>query len=102
LKGRRTQLNYRRDPDVLKCRYFNKDFQVEIKEIGSKGLALLISRWLDLGSGLTPMDTKWRVHLARDKAAEVGKLGEAEDMRLRFKSESDLSQDSLSRQNAHT
>ena len=46
------------------------------------------------------MDTRWRVHIARDKAAEIGKLGEAGDVRLRFESEPGPSQDSLSCQNA--
>jgi hypothetical protein len=100
LEPRRTEFECRICPDVLKCRYCNTDFQVEIKDFGDEGLALVITKWLDLGSGLTPMDTRWRVHLARDKAAELGALGEAGDVRLRFESEPGLSQDSLSCQNA--
>ncbi|KAI9874312.1 MAG: hypothetical protein M1830_009893 [Pleopsidium flavum] len=100
LEPPRTEFECRVRPDVLKCRFCNTDFQVEIKDCGDEGLALVVTKWLDLGSGLTPMDTRWRVHLARDKAAEIGALGEAGDVRLRFESERGLSQDSLSCQNA--
>jgi hypothetical protein len=73
---------------------------LEIKKIADKDLALVITTWLDLGSGSTPMGTRWRVHLARDKAAEIGKSGEAGDIRLRFEGEPGLWQDTLSCQNA--
>jgi hypothetical protein len=67
LDGRCTELDCRVDPDVRRCRYCNTDFQVEIKEIGEKDLALVITKWLDLGSGSTPMGTRWRAHLAEPK-----------------------------------
>lgn len=100
LKLRRTGPEYRAGADVTKCRFCNTDFQVEIKDFGDEGLALVVTKWLDLGPGLTPMDTRWRVHLARDSEAEIGALGEAGDVRLRFESERGLSQDALSCQNA--
>lgn len=100
LEAPRTGSECREWPDVLKRRYRNTDFQVETKELGDQGLALVITKWLDLGPGLTPKDTRWRVHIARDKAAEIGRLGHAGDIRLRFESEPGLSQDSLSRRNA--
>lgn len=87
-------------PDVLKCRHCNTDFEVAIKELGEQGLALVITKWLDLGSGLTPEDTRWRFHLPRLTDPEIGKAGQAGDIRLRFESELGLSQDSLSSQNA--
>lgn len=87
-------------PDVRKCRYCNVDFQLEIKDFGGEGLALVVTKWLDLGSGLTPMDTRWRVHIGRDRDAEIGALGEAGDVRMRFEREPGLSLDSLSSQNA--
>ena len=100
LKRHRTESACWADSEVLKCRYCNIDFQVEIKEVDDEGTALVITKWLDLGSGLTPMDTRWRVHLARDRDAEIGKSRKAGDIRLRFESEPGLSQDSLSCQNA--
>lgn len=100
LKPRRTEYEYQAGPDVSKCRFCNTDFQIEIKDFGDEGLALVVTKWLDLGSGLTPMDTRWRVHLARDSDAEIGALGEVGDVRLRFESERGLSQDALSCQNA--
>lgn len=100
LKRHHTESVCRLDSEVLKCRYCNIDFQVQIKEVGNEGTALVITKWLDLGPGLTPMDTTWRVHLARDRDAEIGKSRKAGAIRLRFESEPGLSQNSLSHQNA--
>lgn len=100
LEGRGTDVDSRGHPDVLKCCYCNMDFKVEIKEVGDEGLALVFSKWLDLGSGLTPTNTKWGVHNDRDADAEIGKSGEAGAVRLRFESQPGLSHDSLSCQNA--
>lgn len=87
-------------PEVLKCQDCNTDFQIEIKDFADQGLALVVTKWLDLGSGLTPMDARWTVHIGSGKAAELGTLGTAGDVRLRFESETGLSQDTLSCQNA--
>jgi hypothetical protein len=95
-----TEFECRVSPDVLECRYCNMDFQVEIKKVGDEELALVITKWLDLGSGLTPMDPMWRAHLGSHRAAERAKVGEAGVIRLRFESEPGPSLDSLSRQNA--
>ncbi len=91
-----TDLDVRVDSNVFKCRYCNTDFQVEVEEVGGQGPASIITKWLDLGSGWTPMDIRWKVHVARDKAAGIGKLGEAGDIRWRFESEPGPSRDALS------
>ena len=100
LKPGRTESEDRVCPKVLKCRYCNTDFQIETKQLRNEGLALVITTWLDLGPGLTPMDIKWRVHRASPKIPDIGVLDMPGDVRLRFESEPGLSQDSLSCQNA--
>ena len=41
------------------CRLCNLLFQLEILDTTSDGLAIVITKWLDLGSGLIPLDCKW-------------------------------------------
>jgi hypothetical protein len=98
--GGRAESDCRVHADVFKCRHCNMEFQVEIRALGNEGLALVITKWLDLGSELTPRDIRWGTHLHRLKDEEIGLLGEAGDTRLRFEIESGLSQDELACRNA--
>ncbi|KAL1986327.1 hypothetical protein VTN96DRAFT_9565 [Rasamsonia emersonii] len=83
---------------VFKCHFCNIDFQITIREYDG-GLAMVVTKWLDLGSGLTPDDTRWRVHCGRDWHVEPGALREAGTLRQRFENEFGPSQDLLSHQN---
>lgn len=85
--------------EVRRCPSCNTHFQVEVKDLGGEGIALVITKWLDLGSGLTPTDPKWKAHLPAVTRVERLSPDEAGDVRLRFESEPGLSQDDLSRQN---
>lgn len=95
LEDRRTELSCRVYPDFLPGRYFNTDYQMETKEIDDNGLAMFITEWLDLGSGPGPVDSRCRVRFGREKATEIGKLGQAGDIRLRFECRLGPSQDPL-------
>lgn len=44
------------------CKQCNTDYQLELHFLGQNDLALVITRWLNLGAGLTPEDPQWRVH----------------------------------------
>ena len=85
---------------VKKCRHCNTDFQIEIRRLIGEGLALVITKWLDLGSGLTPMDIKWAYYRTIDRSPEIDESQIPGDVRLLFESEPGLSHDSLSSQNA--
>jgi len=39
------------------------EFQIGSKDFGSSGVALVVTRWSDLGEGLTPLDPTWESHL---------------------------------------
>lgn len=43
------------------CRYCNTDARIEIRELGSY-VALILTTWINLGSGLTPDDRRWKIH----------------------------------------
>lgn len=43
------------------CQICNTDYQIEISEFDSK-IALIITRWVNLGRGLTPDHPMWKIH----------------------------------------
>jgi hypothetical protein len=38
------------------------DFEIDIRDLGMRGTALVVTRWINLGAGLTPYDKKWQGH----------------------------------------
>ena len=48
---------------LTKCQKCPTEFQVDIKEFQGYGVAVVITRWLDLGQGFPPLDLKSRSHL---------------------------------------
>ena len=81
---------------VHKCRECKTDFQVEIRMVGDEGLGLVITKWIDLGSGLTPKDAVW---IQYRKIPGIRGSGVPGNVRLRFDSEPGLSHDDLSSRN---
>ena len=89
-------------PNFLNCRSCKFVFQLEVLDTVSDGLAVVITKWLDLGSGLTPMDPKWR---GLAGAFQVGhqesrQAGEAEQCMMDFEKEEELVQQALTARNA--
>lgn len=87
--------------DLLTCRYCNTDIQIERKKFDDERLALIVTKWLDLGSGLTLKDIRWTAHSDHflGGSTPLHPSGAAGNIRLRFENEPGLSQDTLSRQN---
>ena len=100
LGSRYTSIKSPISTSIKKCRRCNTDFQIEIRALGDEGLALVTSKWLDLGSGLTPTDIKWNYYRYEDRSSIIDASVVPGDVRLLFESEPGLSQDSLSSQNA--
>jgi hypothetical protein len=38
-------------------------FSIDIKSFGERGTALILTKWINLGAGFTPLDEKWQSHL---------------------------------------
>jgi hypothetical protein len=55
------------------CTSCHTDYKLEVKEYGTECLALLITKWLDLGSGHRFNDPKWKAHVHYN--CEVGQVG---------------------------
>ena len=39
------------------------DYQVGIRDLGSDGVALVVTKWMDDGEGLMPREGKWEAHV---------------------------------------
>ena len=90
-----------REPKRRKCRRCKFEYQLEVLDTGSDGLAIVITRWLDLGSGLTPSDPKWRFHtesVGQDDG--IDHAGNAERCRLEFEKEEGLGHHAITLRNA--
>ncbi|KAJ5116471.1 hypothetical protein N7456_000819 [Penicillium angulare] len=46
-----------------KCRKCNTEYEIQVREANTDDVTLTITRWADLGPGLTPKDMRWRSHL---------------------------------------
>lgn len=71
-------------PELRRCHYCTTDYKVDIKEHGEESLALVITKWLDLGSGATPDDTRWNCHLPFFFDTSLGAHHLLGDSRSRF------------------
>lgn len=73
--------------DKGRCEECNTLWQIEIRNMGQKDVCLVLTRWLDLGPGLSPDDDRGRCH--NDHEFEVN-LAEHEkaDSRKRFGNDS--------------
>lgn len=60
------------DNNFFKCRMCGIDYQPQIRRCGDDGLALVITKWLDLGTGKIPMGFEWKRHLGISLIPEVG------------------------------
>ena len=98
----RTRSERPREPKRHWCRRCDFVFQLEVLDTGSDGLAIVITQWLDLGSGLTPMDRKWRVLTAAlvDGYDVKDHASEAERYRLDFEKREGLAQQAITLRNA--
>ena len=90
-----------RGPKRRTCRRCKLVYQLEVLDTGSDGLAIVITNWLDLGSGLTPLDQKWRVLMGRTLGDDgTDHAGDAEKCRLKFEKEEGLKQHAITLRNA--
>jgi hypothetical protein len=44
---------------LKQCNYCTTEYQVDLQECGQPGVAVIITKWLDLGEGRTVLDPKW-------------------------------------------
>ena len=44
---------------LLKCRHCEIESQLKLQDFGSESMAVIVTKWLDQGFGLTPTDIRW-------------------------------------------
>ena len=96
-----TGLEGPREPKRRICRRCQLLYQLEVLTAGNDGLAIVITKWLDLGSGLTPLDPKWRfLSEYAPRADGIDHAGDAERCRLDFEKEEGLKHHGITLRNA--
>ena len=60
------------DNIFFKCRMCAIDYRLQVRRCGDEGPALVITKWLDLGAGSTPMGIEWKRHLGTSPIPEIG------------------------------
>ena len=85
---------------LFKCRHCHTEFQLSLQDLEGKALAVVFTKWLDLGTGSTPSDLRWAAHNGAGSISQPAVLLEAGGLRERFESEPGLSQDQLSHRNS--
>lgn len=76
-----------RPRDQGRCDKCNTSWQIEIRKMGQNDVCLVITRWYDLGPGLSPDDDRWRCH--NNYEFEINLAGdEKTDSRQRFENDS--------------
>lgn len=48
---------------LFQCKFCPTEFQIDTKDLGRAGVAIVMRRWLDLGEGRTSLDPKWKSRL---------------------------------------
>lgn len=49
------------------CKNCNTDYELQLVGCGQDDLAIVITRWINLGPGLSPDDPQWKVHVFRPR-----------------------------------
>ncbi|KAK2781702.1 hypothetical protein FQN52_001377 [Onygenales sp. PD_12] len=99
LEGPRTNDNgIHMDPEVHRCRC-GVEYQIEVRNYGDAGLALVITKWVDLGPGLRPTDAEWSGHFYPEQTEQLLAGKSVGDTRSLFEREPGLSLESLTWKN---
>ena len=90
-----------REPKRRICRQCKFVYQLEVLDTGSDGLAIVITKWLDLGSGLTPLDQRWRFHAGLTHMDDgTDHACDSERCRLEFEQDEGQKQHAITLRNA--
>ena len=92
-----------REPKRRVCHQCKLVYQLEVLDTVSDGLAIVTTKWLDLGSGLTPLDPKWRFFtqfIQEEEDDGIDHAGNAERCGLEFEKEGGLEQHAITLRNS--
>ncbi|CAD6442665.1 95238975-4397-4591-8a49-16eca74d8c11-CDS [Sclerotinia trifoliorum] len=84
---------------TLQCSYCYMDFVFHVIDFGGRGLAVVITRWVNLGAGLDIKDAKWKSHITTRTDSGVHHPHHPGDIRKAFEGQEDLSVEELTLDN---
>ncbi|DAA73425.1 TPA_exp: Uncharacterized protein A8136_4735 [Trichophyton benhamiae CBS 112371] len=59
------------EPDIFTCRACDADYQVEVRALDRDRLALVTTKWTNLGAGLDPEDIRWKKNNEKQRAVDL-------------------------------
>ena len=93
--GRRPRLH------TYRCMACGLDYQLDAISFGAEGIALVITKWLDLGPGVVPTDVRWTRHLPGTTCFQSYEMITSDSyVRSQFEKGTLFTSDNLTRQNA--
>ncbi|KAE8323073.1 hypothetical protein BDV39DRAFT_196183 [Aspergillus sergii] len=86
--------------DTHRCVACGLEYQIDTTTCGTAGIALIVTKWLDLGPGLDPTDARWRRHLIGSLSLRKQEMTTFNsDVRSQFERESVFPLDDLTGRN---
>lgn len=76
---------------TLQCSYCYMDFVFGVLDFGERGLAVVVTKWVNLGAGLDIEDAKWKSHLINHADRPVHHLQHSGDIQKAFEGQEELS-----------
>lgn len=86
---------------TLHCSHCWMDFVLDVVDFGERGIALLVTRWANLGAGLDVEDAKWNSHINIRMAKGVHHPHQRGSIRKAFEEHEDLSVEDFTADNQH-
>jgi hypothetical protein len=65
-----------REAGLVHCEYCLTEFRLDFKALGREGVAMVFTKWQNLGRGLFPWDLEWRSHIYDPEARLMETLWE--------------------------
>jgi len=75
------------------------DYVLDAIDLGERGFAVLVTRWVNLGAGLDSADAKWQSHITVRMARDVHHPHAQGDIRTAFEGQAELSVEELTADN---
>ncbi|PIG84241.1 F-box domain protein [Aspergillus arachidicola] len=86
--------------DTYRCVACRLDYQIDATTCGTAGIALIVTKWLDLGPGLDPTDVRWTRHLIGSLSLRMQEMATLNsDVRSQFERETVFPLDDLTGRN---
>lgn len=84
---------------TLQCPYCWMDYVLDAIDLGERGFAVLVTKWVNLGAGLDSADAKWQSHITVRMARDVHHPHAQGDIRTAFEGQAELSVEELTADN---